>query len=268
MKNIAMALLGTFLLVACNTTEKKDKTPETTAETTEAAAKKYPEDLQKVFDAHGGIDKWDAAQSLIYEMVKPNAVEKHITDLKSRKTRLQGKDFTIGYDGRDVWLSQKDSTAFGGNARFYHNLYFYFYAMPFVLGDDGITYTKAKDLEFNGKTYPGIKISYGKNVGDSPEDNYFIYYNSESFQMEWLGYTVTYFNGKPSNKISYIRYGDWQKVDDVILPKVITWYTTNDQGALEKPRNEVAFQNVLLTKDTMDERMYARPKDAEIVPKG
>lgn len=268
MKNMAMALMGIFLIVACNTSDKKEKTPETASKTQKVAAKKYPEDLQKVFDAHGGIDKWNAAQTLVYEMVKPNAVEKHITDLKSRKTRLQGKNFTIGYDGRDVWLAQKDSTAFGGNARFYHNLYFYFYAMPFVLGDDGITYEKAKDLTYKGVSYPGYKISYGKNVGDSPEDNYFIYYNPENYQMEWLGYTVTYFNGKPSNKISYIRYGNWQKVDGVVLPKVITWFTTDEKGVLQKPRNEVAFDNVTLTTETMEDRMYARPKDAVVVPKG
>ena len=190
-------------------------------------------------------------------MVKPNATEKHITDLHSRKTRLQGKDFTIGYDGKDVWLSQKDSTAFQSNARFYHNLYFYFYAMPFVLGDDGITYSKAVTLEFENISYPGIKISYGKNVGDSPEDNYFIYYNPETYKMEWLGYTVTYFNGKPSSKISYIRYADWQDVNGLVLPRVLTWYQTNESGKITQARNSVTFTNVSLMEKTMDENMYA-----------
>jgi len=201
-------------------------------------------------------------------MVKPNNTEKHITDLHSRKTRLEGKNFTIGYDGTDVWLSQKDSTAFRSNARFYHNLYFYFYAMPFVLGDDGITYTKAENLSYDGVLYPGYKISYGENVGDSPEDNYFIYYNPETYQMEWLGYTVTYFNGKPSNKISYIRYSDWQKVNGVVLPKVLTWYKTDDKGNVTEARNSVTFTNVSLTNEMMKNEMYNRPEDGVIVPKG
>ncbi|MEM6719951.1 MAG: DUF6503 family protein [Bacteroidota bacterium] len=267
MKKVTLALLGVFLIIACKNTEKKEETSKTTPETTEKATKKYPDNLQKVFDAHGGIDKWNAAQTLVYEIAKPDHNEKHITDLHSRKTRLEGNNFTIGYDGKDVWLSQKDSTAFRSNARFYHNLYFYFYAMPFVLGDDGITYEKAASLEFEGILYPGYKISYGENVGDSPEDNYFIYYNPETYKMEWLGYTVTYSTGKPSDRVSFIRYEDWQKVNNFVLPKVLTWYKTNEEGKVTEARNSANFVNVSVSAETMKEAMYQRPEGAEIVPK-
>jgi hypothetical protein len=124
MKKITFVLLGMFLIIACNNTTKKAETPKETEKTTTIVSKEYPKNLQKVFDVHGGIDNWNAAQTLVYEMVKPDNTEKHITDLHSRKTRLEGKNFTIGYDGKDVWLAQKDTTAFKSNARFYHNLYF------------------------------------------------------------------------------------------------------------------------------------------------
>ncbi|MBC8753743.1 hypothetical protein H2O64_03620 [Kordia sp. YSTF-M3] len=268
MKKGILAILGMFLIIACKDDQKKAKTPETTTkEEVKVATKTYPENLQKVFDAHGGIDTWNEAQTLVYEMVKPEATEKHITDLHSRKTRLEGKNFTIGYDGKDVWLAQKDTTAFKSNARFYHNLYFYFYAMPFVLGDDGIIYSEVESLSYEGVSYPGYKISYGDNVGDSPEDNYFIYYNPETFQMEWLGYTVTYFNGKPSTRVSYIRYSDWQNVNGVLLPKTLTWHKSEDNKVLEV-RNSVEFTNVSLNKKTMDNKMYEKPADGVVVPKG
>ncbi|WP_046757393.1 DUF6503 family protein [Kordia jejudonensis] len=267
MKKITLILLGLFLMVACKSEKKDAKTADIPQEEVKKETKKYPEKLQKVFDAHGGIDNWNAAQTLIYEMVKPKQTEKHITDLHSRKTRLEGENFTIGYDGKDVWLAQKDTTAFKGNARFYHNLYFYFYAMPFVLGDDGITYDEVESLSFEDVQYPGYKISYGDGVGDSPEDNYFIYYNPENYQMEWLGYTVTYFNGAPSTKISYIRYSDWQKVNGVVLPKTLTWYKSEDNKVTEV-RNSVEFINVVLTNKPMETKMYSRPEGAVIVPKG
>ena len=85
--------------------------------------------------------------------------------------------------------------------------------------------------------------------------------------MEWLGYTVTYFNGKPSTKISFIRYEDWQKVNGVVLPKILTWYMSKDNKVVE-PRNSVEFTNVSLTNDTMEAATYTRPEDAVIVPKG
>ena len=52
--------------------------------------------------------------------------------------------------------------------------------MPFVLGDPGIQYSKAKDLKFEGKSYTGFKISYGDNIGDSPDDNYFVYIDKKT----------------------------------------------------------------------------------------
>lgn len=268
MKNSIVTVVGMFLIIACNNTTKKAETSKEPTKEVAAATKEYPENLQKVFNAHGGIDTWNNAQTLIYEMVKPEATEKHVTDLSSRKARIEGKGFSIGYDGKEVWLAQKDTTAFKGNARFYHNLYFYFYAMPFVLGDDGITYTEAESLVYNDVSYPGYKISYGENIGDSPEDNYFIYYNPETYQMEWLGYTVTYYKGEPSTKVSYIRYADWQKVNGVLLPKTLTWHKTGEDGKVMGERKSVEFTNVSLTNKSMGNSMYERPENGVVVPKG
>ena len=52
--------------------------------------------------------------------------------------------------------------------------------MPFVLGDNGITFEKVDDLKVDDATYPGYKITYGQDIGDSPKDNYFLYYNETS----------------------------------------------------------------------------------------
>ena len=82
----------------------------------------------------------------------------------------------MGFDGNSTWLDQ-DSTYFKGNVDFYYNLYFYFYAMPFVLGDNGILLEDAKSISFQNKDYKGIKVSYEANVGSSPDDNYILYYD-------------------------------------------------------------------------------------------
>jgi len=83
---------------------------------------------------------------------------------------------------------ESDSTS-NGNPEFYYNVMFYFYAMPFVLADDGIIYGDIAPLEFEGTAYPGISISYKEGVGSSSKDEYFIYYNPETYQMaiKWLG---------------------------------------------------------------------------------
>ena len=151
----------------------------------------YPSDLVKIFDAHGKLDKWKEMKSLSYEIVREGGNEKQLIDLISRNERIEANNFKTGYNGKEYWLEA--DTSYKGNPKFYHNLMFYFYAMPFVIADDGINYSKAEDLKFRDTTYPGIRISYNDGVGESPEDEYFIHYNPETYQMEWLGYTVTFF---------------------------------------------------------------------------
>ena len=179
MKKIAVLFLVAILSVSCKTESKK----ETSTSSAIKKEEKFPNELAKVFVNHGGIDQWRKMRTLSFN----RGEEAHTTDLWSRKAVINGPNYSLGYDGSNVWLSQKDSNAFKSNPSFYYNLYFYFYAMPFVLADDGITYEKIEPLVFKGEEYPGFKISFTANKGTSPDDNYVIYYNAETHQMEWLG---------------------------------------------------------------------------------
>lgn len=191
----------------------------------------YPKVINEVFKKHGGIEAWKRARTLKFNVKG----QEHTTDVQSRRAVIHGENFSLGYDGKQVWLHQKDSLAFNGNPAFYYNLYFYFYAMPFVLGDDGIVYKEIEPLTFEGISYPGIKISFNADVGVSPDDNYFLFYHPETKQMAWLGYTVTYYSKKPSKKFNIIRYKQWEEINGLLLPKVITWYKKNDNGIPLEP---------------------------------
>lgn len=221
MKKILLVALAAVLTMACKTETSTNKKKE-----------KFPEKLGKVFEKHGGIDNWRKANTLSFNIGE----EAHTVDLHSRKTVVHSPKYSLGFNGQDIWLNRKDSTAFKRDPKFYYNLYFYFYAMPFVLADDGIIYEETKPLTFEGKEYPGYKISYEANVGTSPDDNYFVYYNPETYQMEWLRYSVTYFSKKTSDKFNVIRYNDWTNVDGFVLPKSITWYKKDDNGTPTEPR--------------------------------
>ena len=205
-KSIFFILAG-ILFFSCKNQPSTDKTK--TAEST-VNVQNIPANLQKVFEAHGSIDSWNEMQSLTYEIVRDNGNEKQIIDLKTRNERIEASTYKTGYDGKSYWLEA--DTSYKGNPKFYHNLMFYFYAMPFVLADEGIIYSETEDLVFEGQNYPGIRISYKTGVGESPEDEYFIHYNPETYQMEWLGYTVTFFTGEKSKKVKWIRYNDWADI--------------------------------------------------------
>lgn len=248
---LAYSLIGLLGIVGCSTPNESSKLTEDKQETQLVNVMKYPKDVEKIFNAHGGMKLWQSMRTLSYDMVKPDYVEHQTIDLHSRKVKIEQDKFTIGFDGKEVWVSQKDTNTFNGDARFYHNLYFYFFAMPFVLGDDGITYEQVEALKIDGGLFPGIKISYNDGVGDSSKDNYFLYYNPDTYKVEWLGYTVTYFDDKPSQEIHYLNFENWKLTSDILLPETLTWYNLDLSSGDKTKRGSMTFENVTVSKDAL-----------------
>lgn len=245
-------LVGLFL-IACK--------PET-AQSPLVKAIEYPPAIQKVFEAHGGLDIWKGFKAMSYEIEKEEINEKQFIDLNDRRERIEASNVTMGFDGKDFWMEA--DTSYKGNPIFYKNLMFYFYAMPFVLADDGIQYTEVEPLTFEGQSYPGFRISYDDNVGVSPEDEYFIHYHPDTHQMEWLGYTVTYYSKEKSTKIKWIRYDDWAKNSGLILPNSLAWHTAEDNKPLAE-RNRVNFTDVIISTEPHDDGVFVKTEGAENV---
>ncbi len=262
MKKIITLLFIITVLIAC----KKEIKPVKESIVSEEEAKEevipdrsenFPEDIATIFKAHGGIQTFDEMNTLVFEIKKEEGNEKHTTDLKTRYARVESDKFVLGFDGKNAWIKQ-DSTYFKGNPRFYHNLMFYFYAMPFVLGDEGITYTKVEELKVDNISYPGYKISYGDGIGDSPKDNYFLYYDKDTHKMKYLGYTVTFFSKDVSEKISLIEYSDWNTINDLILPKTLKWRVF-EKGVVGDIKSEVNFENTIISIEKKDPIIFSKP---------
>lgn len=260
MKNLTFCLCATLLSLFCiscqtETNQAKNSIPK-------IDLSKYPDALQKVFEKHGGLDVWLKMKAMSYEMVKEPKNETHYVHLKDRRGRADGANFQIGYDGKELWVVA--DTSYKGNPAFYHNLMFYFYAMPFVLADDGIVYSEAEPITFEDKTYPGILISYNDDVGISPKDEYILHYDPETYEMTWLGYTATYFTQEKKKEFSRIRYNDWSTFNGLLLPNSITWYTV-EEGKIIEPRNTRTFVNVQVSETAHPDSIYAKRAGAEVV---
>ena len=246
MKKLTLLFILSLMIVSCKTETKK-----------EIKKENYPTELAKIFQKHGGIDLWRKQKTLSFN----KGEEVHSVDLHSRKTVINSPNYSLGFDGKEIWLHETKEKSFKSRKDFYYNLYFYFYAMPFVLADDGIIYEKTDDLVFEGKHYPGIKISYKANVGSSPDDNYIVYYNKETYQMEWLAYTVTFNSKKPSEKYRMIKYHDWEKVNNLLLPKSITWYKQDENGLPTTPRGMATdFTLSVLSETALSDSFFVNPK--------
>ena len=252
MKKILLLLI-VVIAVSCKKETKKDVKKEIVVEVKKET---FPEELAKVFEKHGGIKAWRNAKVLSFN----KGEEVHTSDLHSRKIVINSPKYSLGFDGKEVWLDEETKGDYKGNPSFYYNLYFYFYAMPFVLADDGITYTKVDDLLFEGTNYPGYKISYASDKGTSPDDNYIIYYNPKTYQMEWLAYTVTFRSKKPSENYKLIKYNKWENVNGLILPKEITWYKKDEKGVPTEPsRPATVFTLPLVSQGKLADSFFAKP---------
>lgn len=258
-----LTLFAATLIVSCKTEEKKPtKTEiETTTEKGIIDTSIYPEPLQNVLAAHGGLQKWSEMKSMTYTMGDQST----ITDLKSRDIMLETPNYSIGSIDGKVWIAQDSTFIPKERARFYHNLMFYFYAMPFLLADDGIIYSDAVPLEKDGLVYPGIKIGYKANVGDAPDDNYILYYHPETKKMEWLAYTVTYGKEAKSEEYKFIKYNKWQDVNGLLLPEELTWYNIENNLPTTVKGQPRKFTKVDMDRAGLDQRTFEKPKNGAYV---
>ncbi|WP_179352605.1 DUF6503 family protein [Winogradskyella vidalii] len=265
-KTIYVCLLA-VVAMACKNEAKQDTITPTEVEavtTKDISTSIYPEAITKVFDAHGGIDAWNKMHTLSFTITKPTGKEKTTKDLKTRAELIETPTYSQGFDGETLWINEKDGNAYKGKPQFYKGLMFYFYGMPFVFGDNGISYEETESLVFEGKTYPGILISYEAGVGESSDDQYKIFYDAETGQMEWLAYTVTFGKPEGSPDFHFIRYNNWQTVNGLVIPKSIDWYNYENNLPTEK-RNTVEFTDVVLSEEALDMSMFSRPESAKVI---
>ncbi|MEM8526331.1 MAG: DUF6503 family protein [Bacteroidota bacterium] len=249
--------LFALAIIACNTPPlKQEEIPN---------YDHLPKTLLAGLEAHGGIEKWYEMQTLEYDLIKDSIVEHQLIDLASRKVLIttEPETFTLGFNGQEVWVSPEKAAFPGNSARFYHNLLFYFYAMPFIASDPGINYEEIPNDSLNGEVYNAVKISYNEGVGDAPDDEYILYFDKETHQMEWLLYTVTYFSGEKSTKYRAINYSKWQDLNGLLLPEIMTGYKFENSTIGDK-RYDRVFNNAKISTEAADQNIFKMPNEAEI----
>ena len=226
--------------------------------------RKLPAVLEDGITAHGGLAQWNKMKALSFSFKRGETMETQKIALDNRKCFIKREGaFELGFDGDQVWVTP-NKTAFGkGSPRFYHNLLFYFYAIPYVLADPGIIYEEVTPRVIDGKTYPGIKIAYQDSVGDAPDDYYIAYFDPDTGLLYLLLYTVTYYEGAPNEKYNALIYPEWEKVNGLQLPKKMAGYKFA-AGTIGDKRYERIFENIQLSEVAFPDGLFERPEGAEI----
>ncbi|MBD1396843.1 hypothetical protein H9Q13_06675 [Pontibacter sp. JH31] len=260
--NLIFFALGAVTLQFCQPAENKNAEALEVKTDTAAEQLTYPAYFSEVLEAHGGLAQWKQLGTMQYQLTNNGTTETHLIDLKSRKDLVKADNYTIGHDGEQVWVSPSKEAYPGKSAKFYHNLYFYFYAIPFVLADPGVNYQQLEPLELEGKRYNVIGVSFGEGIGDTPEDEYRLLIDPETNRLDWLLYTVTFFDGQPSEKFNALKYEDYQEQRGLLFPAKLTGYKY-ENGKIGDVRYSVSIDSLQLKEEQPAQDQFNKPAQAE-----
>ncbi len=93
--------------------------------------------LDRAFEAHGGVTKWKGFGSVEFDQTWTSAkgvkTDHHVFDLRSRDGLITSDAYTLGASGGEVWIKPALDALGGSPPRFYMWTPFYFFGMPFRL---------------------------------------------------------------------------------------------------------------------------------------
>jgi len=260
--NTLILFIALSFMIGCGN-NKEDSSKQKSKEEPSVDYSKYPEPLSKALQAHGGLDTWKDYKSLDFDKITEEGREHHLIDLEKRKVLIITEDYQLGFNGEKIWVNPDKESFPGSSPRFYHNLWFYFYAFPFIVTDLGANQKSIGTETFNGEKYEKVLVTYNNGVGDSPEDQYILYINKENNQLDFINYSVTYFDESKATDYNVLVYDEWKKVGNLILPVALTGYKW-ENDTIGDERYKMTFDNIRLRTVKPDQDLFEIPDQAYV----
>ncbi len=231
--------------------------------------------LDRAFEAHGGVTKWKTFASVEFDQTWSSAkgVKKdhQYFDLRSRDGLITSDTYTLGASGGEVWIKPALDALGGTPARFYMWTPFYFFGMPFVFGDPGVVQESLGKKMFQGQEFDAVKVTFKNGTGDSSDDFYTVYLDPRSAQMKLVSYVVTYAalrKDKPMDQLEphALVFEEWQDASGLRVPKRGTFYNWKNEDIEGEPLGVMEFSNVNFSEKTPNAAKFAKPADAVVAP--
>ena len=257
-KNLSFFVFVSFVCFSCQTKVTSDSEEP-------LKQREFSELFEKILDAHGGIEEWYKYSYLEYKIDRGSGVETHRVDIKSRKGRIDKEGrFSLGFDGENIWVAPERDSFPGSSPRFTHNLHFYFFAIPFVLADPGVNYENGGEVIIRDKSYVILKATFDEGVGDAPDDQYLLYVDPNTFLIDFINYSVTYYDKSRATQYNALDYsfGDFGSL------KLTTDYTGYrwENGDFGDRRYSASFSDLKLLPEVPDPSIFEAPAGAWLEP--
>jgi len=108
----------------------------------------------------------------------------------------------------------------------YRDYYTYLYGMPMKLKDQGtIVHQEVTQVEFYGKKYDKVKVTYDPEVGD---DIWYFYFDPGNHALE----AYQFFHDESKNDGEYILFEELKETEGIKIPRIRKWYYNKDEKFL------------------------------------
>lgn len=168
------------------------------------ASEKTKEVVEKMVQAHGGIEQWRSVPAISFDSIMHNNyhsknelawwVARESIDQKSRKVHQDWylNDAQIAYDGDQVW-STNWNKANPPTAMLY--FFYYFINLPWLTQDDGVELSEVGSFEWpghGGKTYHEVKMTFTERpvIGKSSLDYFTLYIDPQTNLLAGYQYAL------------------------------------------------------------------------------
>ena len=240
--------------------------------------------ILRAIEAHGGLKAWYRAPTSSYTweyanedanvrfksfLVVDNRTRRAYHDLLTTGTydnaRSVGARFA--WDGEQAWIAPDSIER--PNPRFWALSGFYFQQIPFVLADLGTNYEALPDDSIDGTPHDMVRVTFGENVGDSPDDRYTLYLDKGTGRVDAIRYSATYGRDVgPDADLSetFFDYEDYVTVDGLTVPTRFEGYSySEDEGPGDTLRNEARADSISYRRP-FDASKLEPPENARTVP--
>ena len=199
---------------------------------------------------------------LTWKSARGERKDHQLFDLRTRTGLITSEKYTLGSNGKEVWIKPGLDALGGTPPRFYMWTPFYFFGMPFVFADPGAKQESLGKKSFRGQEYDAVRITFAKGTGDTSDDYYVAYIDPATAQLKLVYYIVTYpamRKDRPSRSSSRTRSSS----------KIGRWWTdcsfrksrpsTNGRGATSKA-NRLATWNFRMCTSARSRRTHRNLK--------
>ena len=157
------------------------------------------------------------------------------------------------WDGSKVRLIPSDTNM--KKARFDLLTWSYFFLAPYKLNDPGTNHAYLGDMPLGEASFPANKLTFNQGVGDTPDDWYVVYKDSNSDLLAAMAYIVTSGDTKVEEAEKdphVITYEAYVEVGGIPFATQWNFWTWNKEGEMKKLLGSATISNIKFEKKAGD----------------